>query len=106
MGRLIPSNPCHDLRPHLTSLCFPMIQVTTGGRASYYVSYRREAFAQIKLPKYSLPKVLTTCFLGPARQSGRERLPCWDVGDLISAWETDDVQPDLTNAGLGLCWYR
>ncbi|XP_054378808.1 VPS10 domain-containing receptor SorCS3 isoform X3 [Pongo abelii] len=32
------------------------IQVTTGGRASYYVSYRREAFAQIKLPKYSLPK--------------------------------------------------
>ncbi|KAI4550821.1 hypothetical protein MJT46_018328 [Ovis ammon polii x Ovis aries] len=30
--------------------------VTTGGRASYYVSYRREAFAQIKLPKYSLPK--------------------------------------------------
>ncbi|KAK2493113.1 hypothetical protein MC885_008961 [Smutsia gigantea] len=33
-----------------------MIQVTTGGRASYYVSYRREAFTQIKLPKYSLPK--------------------------------------------------
>ncbi|KAL6047077.1 hypothetical protein STEG23_026871, partial [Scotinomys teguina] len=32
------------------------IQVTIGGRASYYVSYRREAFAQIKLPKYSLPK--------------------------------------------------
>uniref|UniRef100_A0A8C3RAG9 Sortilin related VPS10 domain containing receptor 3 n=1 Tax=Cyanoderma ruficeps TaxID=181631 RepID=A0A8C3RAG9_9PASS len=32
------------------------IQVTTGGRATYYVSYRREPFAQIKLPKYSLPK--------------------------------------------------
>uniref|UniRef100_A0A8C3JFA0 VPS10 domain-containing receptor SorCS3 n=1 Tax=Calidris pygmaea TaxID=425635 RepID=A0A8C3JFA0_9CHAR len=32
------------------------IQVTTGGRANYYVSYRREPFAQIKLPKYSLPK--------------------------------------------------
>ncbi|XP_030060579.1 VPS10 domain-containing receptor SorCS3 [Microcaecilia unicolor] len=32
------------------------IQVTAGGRATYYVSYRREAFAQIKLPKYSLPK--------------------------------------------------
>ncbi|XP_029466602.1 VPS10 domain-containing receptor SorCS3 [Rhinatrema bivittatum] len=32
------------------------IQVTTGGRATYYVSYKREAFAQIKLPKYSLPK--------------------------------------------------
>ncbi|KAI6066434.1 VPS10 domain-containing receptor SorCS3 [Aix galericulata] len=32
------------------------IQVTTSGRANYYVSYRREPFAQIKLPKYSLPK--------------------------------------------------
>uniref|UniRef100_A0A8V0Z4L5 Sortilin related VPS10 domain containing receptor 3 n=1 Tax=Gallus gallus TaxID=9031 RepID=A0A8V0Z4L5_CHICK len=32
------------------------IQVTAGGRANYYVSYRREPFAQIKLPKYSLPK--------------------------------------------------
>uniref|UniRef100_A0A8C6ZRK8 VPS10 domain-containing receptor SorCS3 n=1 Tax=Nothoprocta perdicaria TaxID=30464 RepID=A0A8C6ZRK8_NOTPE len=31
-------------------------QVTAGGRANYYVSYRREPFAQIKLPKYSLPK--------------------------------------------------
>ncbi|XP_019484722.1 PREDICTED: VPS10 domain-containing receptor SorCS3-like [Hipposideros armiger] len=56
MERLIPSNSCCDPWPHLTSLCFPIIQVTTGGRASYYVSYRREAFAQIKLPKYSLPK--------------------------------------------------
>uniref|UniRef100_F7ETM3 VPS10 domain-containing receptor SorCS3 n=2 Tax=Ornithorhynchus anatinus TaxID=9258 RepID=F7ETM3_ORNAN len=35
---------------------YVFIQVTTGGRASYYVSYKREAFAQIKLPKYSLPK--------------------------------------------------
>ncbi|XP_065699342.1 VPS10 domain-containing receptor SorCS3 [Patagioenas fasciata] len=32
------------------------LQVTAGGRANYYVSYRREPFAQIKLPKYSLPK--------------------------------------------------
>ncbi|KFP90017.1 VPS10 domain-containing receptor SorCS3, partial [Apaloderma vittatum] len=32
------------------------IEVTAGGRANYYVSYRREPFAQIKLPKYSLPK--------------------------------------------------
>ncbi|XP_038677600.1 VPS10 domain-containing receptor SorCS1-like isoform X3 [Scyliorhinus canicula] len=31
-------------------------QVTTGGRVTYYVSYRRESFAQMKLPKYSLPK--------------------------------------------------
>uniref|UniRef100_A0A3Q2QQ31 Sortilin related VPS10 domain containing receptor 3 n=1 Tax=Fundulus heteroclitus TaxID=8078 RepID=A0A3Q2QQ31_FUNHE len=34
------------------------IQVPTSGRASYYVSYKREAFIQIKLPKYSLPKDL------------------------------------------------
>ncbi|XP_060624334.2 VPS10 domain-containing receptor SorCS3 [Anolis sagrei] len=32
------------------------IQVTDGGRANYYVSYKREPFMQIKLPKYSLPK--------------------------------------------------
>ncbi|KAG8544431.1 hypothetical protein GDO81_022498, partial [Engystomops pustulosus] len=31
-------------------------QATSGGRASYFVSYKRESFAQIKLPKYSLPK--------------------------------------------------
>ncbi|XP_041426021.1 VPS10 domain-containing receptor SorCS3 [Xenopus laevis] len=35
---------------------YVFIQVTSGGRANYYVSYKREAFAQIKLPKYSLPK--------------------------------------------------
>ncbi|XP_035993509.1 VPS10 domain-containing receptor SorCS3 [Fundulus heteroclitus] len=34
------------------------IQVPTSGRATYYVSYKREAFIQIKLPKYSLPKDL------------------------------------------------
>ncbi|XP_055363820.1 VPS10 domain-containing receptor SorCS3 isoform X5 [Betta splendens] len=34
------------------------IQVPTSGRATYYVSYRRESFIQIKLPKYSLPKDL------------------------------------------------
>ncbi|MEQ2205942.1 VPS10 domain-containing receptor SorCS3, partial [Xenoophorus captivus] len=32
--------------------------VPTSGRATYYVSYKREAFIQIKLPKYSLPKDL------------------------------------------------
>ncbi|RXM27121.1 VPS10 domain-containing receptor SorCS3 [Acipenser ruthenus] len=35
---------------------YMFIQVTTGGRATYYVSYRRETFIQIKLPKYALPK--------------------------------------------------
>ncbi|XP_020781979.1 VPS10 domain-containing receptor SorCS3 [Boleophthalmus pectinirostris] len=34
------------------------IQVPTSGRATYYVSYKREQFIQIKLPKYSLPKDL------------------------------------------------
>ncbi|XP_062866910.1 VPS10 domain-containing receptor SorCS3 [Trichomycterus rosablanca] len=33
-----------------------VIQVTLAGRASYYVSYLRETFMRIKLPKYSLPK--------------------------------------------------
>ncbi|XP_019904990.2 VPS10 domain-containing receptor SorCS3 isoform X2 [Esox lucius] len=37
---------------------YMFIQVTTAGRASYYVSYKREPFLQIKLPKYSLPKDL------------------------------------------------
>eukprot|EP00062_Callorhinchus_milii_P017884 gi/632970748/ref/XP_007901820.1/ PREDICTED: VPS10 domain-containing receptor SorCS1-like [Callorhinchus milii] len=31
-------------------------QVTSGGRVSYYVSYQRGSFAEMKLPKYSLPK--------------------------------------------------
>uniref|UniRef100_A0A8C3G8R1 PKD domain-containing protein n=1 Tax=Cyclopterus lumpus TaxID=8103 RepID=A0A8C3G8R1_CYCLU len=34
------------------------IQVPTSGRATYYVSYTRDSFIQIKLPKYSLPKDL------------------------------------------------
>ena len=33
------------------------LQLTSGGRPHYYVSYRRNAFAQMKLPKYALPKV-------------------------------------------------
>ncbi|XP_056136544.1 VPS10 domain-containing receptor SorCS3 [Lampris incognitus] len=37
---------------------YMFIQVPTSGRASYYVSYRRGPFIQIKLPKYSLPKDL------------------------------------------------
>ncbi|KAK6482263.1 VPS10 domain-containing receptor SorCS1-like [Huso huso] len=35
---------------------YVFVQVTTGGRPAYYVSYRREGFAQMKLPKYTLPK--------------------------------------------------
>ena len=40
----------------LTAFVFAL-QLTSGGRPHYYVSYRRNAFAQMKLPKYALPKV-------------------------------------------------
>ncbi|XP_076839029.1 VPS10 domain-containing receptor SorCS3 isoform X1 [Brachyhypopomus gauderio] len=33
-----------------------VVQVTMAGRAAYYVSYQREPFLLIKIPKYSLPK--------------------------------------------------
>ncbi|KAG7267824.1 hypothetical protein CRUP_017368, partial [Coryphaenoides rupestris] len=36
----------------------PIPGVPTSGRAKYYVSYKRDTFIQIKLPKYSLPKDL------------------------------------------------
>uniref|UniRef100_A0A8B9DRA1 VPS10 domain-containing receptor SorCS1 n=1 Tax=Anser cygnoides TaxID=8845 RepID=A0A8B9DRA1_ANSCY len=35
---------------------YVFVQLTSGGRPHYYVSYRRNAFTQMKLPKYSLPK--------------------------------------------------
>uniref|UniRef100_A0A674IGF2 VPS10 domain-containing receptor SorCS1 n=1 Tax=Terrapene triunguis TaxID=2587831 RepID=A0A674IGF2_9SAUR len=35
---------------------YVFVQLTSGGRPHYYVSYRRNTFAQMKLPKYSLPK--------------------------------------------------
>ncbi|XP_066457586.1 VPS10 domain-containing receptor SorCS1 [Eleutherodactylus coqui] len=35
---------------------YVFVQLTSGGRPHYYVSYRREPFAQMKLPKYALPK--------------------------------------------------
>ncbi|XP_066549190.1 VPS10 domain-containing receptor SorCS1 isoform X2 [Amia ocellicauda] len=35
---------------------YVFVQVSTGGRPVYYVSYKREAFAPMKLPKYTLPK--------------------------------------------------
>uniref|UniRef100_A0A4W5PMF7 PKD domain-containing protein n=1 Tax=Hucho hucho TaxID=62062 RepID=A0A4W5PMF7_9TELE len=37
---------------------YMFIQVTRAGQASYYVSYQRDPFLKIKLPKYSLPKDL------------------------------------------------
>nr|XP_040128472.1 VPS10 domain-containing receptor SorCS1 [Ictidomys tridecemlineatus] len=38
---------------------YVFVQLTSGGRPHYYVSYRRNAFAQMKLPKYALPKCPT-----------------------------------------------
>ncbi|KFU85373.1 VPS10 domain-containing receptor SorCS1, partial [Chaetura pelagica] len=35
---------------------YVFVQLTSGGRPHYYVSYRRNAFVQMKLPKYTLPK--------------------------------------------------
>ncbi|XP_037353867.2 VPS10 domain-containing receptor SorCS1 isoform X4 [Talpa occidentalis] len=35
---------------------YVFVQLTSGGRPHYYVSYQRNAFAQMKLPKYALPK--------------------------------------------------
>ncbi|XP_056386926.1 VPS10 domain-containing receptor SorCS1 isoform X2 [Hyla sarda] len=35
---------------------YVFVQLTSGGRPHYYVSYRREPFAPMKLPKYALPK--------------------------------------------------
>ncbi|KGL82072.1 VPS10 domain-containing receptor SorCS2, partial [Tinamus guttatus] len=34
------------------------LQTTSGNRTKYYVSYRRNGFVQMKLPKYALPKDL------------------------------------------------
>lgn len=42
--------------------CVFLVQLTSGGRPHYYVSYRRNAFAQMKLPKYALPKVWPELF--------------------------------------------
>lgn len=41
-----------------------VLQVPTTGRATYYVSYKRESFIQTKLPKYSLAKVSFSRNLG------------------------------------------
>lgn len=35
---------------------YVFVQLTSGGRPHYYVSYKKEGFAHMKLPKYSLPK--------------------------------------------------
>ncbi|XP_036402233.1 VPS10 domain-containing receptor SorCS1-like isoform X1 [Megalops cyprinoides] len=37
---------------------YAFVQVSTGGRPVYYVSYKRDAFTPMRLPKYSFPKDL------------------------------------------------
>ncbi|XP_023654514.1 VPS10 domain-containing receptor SorCS1 [Paramormyrops kingsleyae] len=37
---------------------YVFVQVSTGGRPVYYVSYKRDVFVPMKLPKYALPKDL------------------------------------------------
>ena len=61
----LAASPCHSrlfflwpVTVRVAPLTFVfIIQLTSGGRPHYYVSYRRNAFAQMKLPKYALPKV-------------------------------------------------
>lgn len=89
--------------PHLTSLCFPMTQVTTGGRASYYVSYRREAFAQIKLPKYSLPKVHTSWCLGSCQTQPQGEAALLGPGRFNTCVGTICHLARLSPVGLGFC---
>ena len=65
-----------------------LLQLTSGGRPHYYVSYRRSPFAQMKLPKYALPKVLVwflfssqSSFLSsspPPHPQGHCQPPQWD----------------------------
>ncbi|XP_027591082.1 VPS10 domain-containing receptor SorCS1 isoform X1 [Pipra filicauda] len=45
-----------DLNSLIVQGDYVFVQLTSGGRPHYYVSYRRNTFAQMKLPKYSLPK--------------------------------------------------
>lgn len=103
MERLIPSNLYHDPWPHLTCLCFPMTQVTTGGRASYYVSYRREAFAQIKLPKYSLPKVHTSWCPRSCQTEPQGEATLWGSGRLDPCVRAISHSAWLSPVGFGLC---
>lgn len=46
-----------EIKKNLMIIFLFLSQLTSGGRPHYYVSYRRSPFAQMKLPKYSLPKV-------------------------------------------------
>lgn len=46
-----------DLITEWQSFSAFIAKVTKSGRASYFVSYMRESFKRMKLPKYCLPKV-------------------------------------------------
>uniref|UniRef100_A0A8C9VMM7 Sortilin related VPS10 domain containing receptor 3b n=1 Tax=Scleropages formosus TaxID=113540 RepID=A0A8C9VMM7_SCLFO len=55
-GRTYPFRGSIDTSSLVVQDSYVFIQVTTAGRASYYVSYQRRPFQKIRLPKYSLPK--------------------------------------------------
>uniref|UniRef100_A0A8C5HSJ0 VPS10 domain-containing receptor SorCS3-like n=1 Tax=Gouania willdenowi TaxID=441366 RepID=A0A8C5HSJ0_GOUWI len=57
-NRIFPFRGFIDISSLVVQDDYIFIQVPTSGRATYYVSYKREPFIQIKLPKYSLPKDL------------------------------------------------
>uniref|UniRef100_A0AAV2LL28 VPS10 domain-containing protein n=1 Tax=Knipowitschia caucasica TaxID=637954 RepID=A0AAV2LL28_KNICA len=57
-NREFPFHGFVDINSLIVQDDYIFIQVPTSGRATYYVSYKREQFIQIKLPKYSLPKDL------------------------------------------------
>ncbi|XP_034043251.1 VPS10 domain-containing receptor SorCS3 [Thalassophryne amazonica] len=58
LNRNYPFSGYIDISSLVVQDDYIFIQVPTSGRATYYVSYKRESFIQIKLPKYSLPKDL------------------------------------------------
>ncbi|KAG8135648.1 hypothetical protein E2320_008655, partial [Naja naja] len=52
-AKTLDGRKCCD---HLFIIFSEYNYLTSGGRPHYYVSYRRNTFAQMKLPKYALPK--------------------------------------------------
>lgn len=54
----------------LRSTFLPARQATSANRTKYYVSFRRNDFVQMKLPKYALPKV-RGLLIPPACLGGR-----------------------------------
>ncbi|XP_030643264.1 VPS10 domain-containing receptor SorCS3 [Chanos chanos] len=56
VNRQYPFNGRIDTNSLVVQDEYVFVQVTTAGRAKYFVSYQREPFKRIQLPKYCLPK--------------------------------------------------